>query len=194
MLGKFPMLNWNNDTYRNWLQTNGMSLGVQGASSLLTLGIGAMLLAPETAGTSLALAGTYAIVSGVTGVGSAVAQVYEHSKMPDTLQGDTTGADINVCSNKNGFFFYKHSIKNEFANIIDKYFSMAGYKVNAIKIPNIEGRTNWNFVKTRDCNIEGTLIPEKDLNKLKSMFNAGITFWHNYVTFRDYSQSNNIVT
>lgn len=191
--GKFPLLNWNNDTYRNWLQTNGMSVGVQGASSLLTLGIGSMLLAPETAGTSLALAGAYAIISGVAGIGSAVAQVYDHSKLPDTLSGDTTGIDINTCAGTNTFYYIRHSIKNEFANIIDKYFSVAGYRVNAIKLPNIVGRQNWNYVKTRDCNIEGTLIPEKDLNKLKAMFNTGITFWHNYNTFRDYSQSNPIV-
>lgn len=193
MHGKFPLLNWNNDTYKNWLQLNGVSMGVQGASSLLTLGIGSMLLAPETAGTSLALAGAYAVISGVAGVGSAVAQVYEHSKLPDTLSGDTTGIDINTCSDTNTFYYIRHSIKNEFANIIDKYFSVAGYRVNTIKLPNIVGRQNWNYVKTRDCNIEGTLIPEKDLNKLKAMFNTGITFWHNYTTFRDYSQSNPIV-
>ena len=71
---------------------------------------------------------------------------------------------------------------------------MYGYKVNDVKIPNITGRQNWNFVKLLNPNIEGSEIPEADLNKFKAQLELGITFWHNPATFRDYSQSNNIVT
>ena len=194
--GKFPLLNWDNDTYKNWLQLNGATMGVQtiaggGQTALGLFGLIAGL--GMTGGTGLALAGLGVGLGGIGSMASALATTYEHSKLPNTLSGDTTGIDINTCSDTNTFYYIRHSIKNEFANIIDKYFSVAGYRVNTIKLPNIEGRLNWNYVKTRDCNIEGTLIPEKDLNKLKAMFNTGITFWHNYTTFRDYSQSNPIV-
>ena len=84
------------------------------------------------------------------------------------------------------------SIKAEYAKIIDKYFSMYGYKVNDLKLPNISGRSNWNYVKTIGCNILGD-IPQEDMEKIKSIFNNGVTFWHNPNTFLDYSQSNNIV-
>jgi hypothetical protein len=70
---------------------------------------------------------------------------------------------------------------------------MFGYKVNEVKIPNTEGRTNWNYVKTIDCNFEGD-IPQMYLNKIKEIFNNGITLWHNASTFLDYSQSNTIVS
>ena len=66
-------------------------------------------------------------------------------------------------------------------------------KVNEVKIPNTTGRTNWNYVKTIDCNFEGD-IPQMYLNKIKEIFNNGITLWHNGSTFLDYSQSNNIVS
>ena len=91
---------------------------------------------------------------------------------------------------RNGFSFYKMSIKQEYAKIIDDFFSMFGYKVNEVKIPNVTGRQNWNYVKTIDANILGDL-PQEDMQKLKDIFNSGVTFWHNPNTFLDYSQSNN---
>lgn len=91
---------------------------------------------------------------------------------------------------RNGFSFYKMSIKQEYAKIIDDFFSMFGYKVNEVKIPNVTGRQNWNYVKTIDANILGD-IPQEDMQKLKDIFNSGVTFWHNPNTFLDYSQSNN---
>ena len=84
------------------------------------------------------------------------------------------------------------SIKAEFAKIIDDYFSMFGYKTNEVKIPNLTGRQNWNYVKTIDCNITGNL-PQQDLQEIKDMFDNGLTIWHNTGTFLDYSQNNNIV-
>ena len=84
------------------------------------------------------------------------------------------------------------SIKNEYARIIDRYFSLFGYKVNDVKLPNITGRTNWNYVKTIDCNFSGN-IPQPDLEVIKSMFNNGVTLWHNPATMYNYNNTNNIV-
>lgn len=68
-----------------------------------------------------------------------------------------------------------------------------GYKTNRVKVPNITGRQNWNYVKTIDCNCDGD-IPETDLNIIRTMFNNGVTMWHNPSKIYDYSQSNNIVS
>lgn len=81
------------------------------------------------------------------------------------------------------------NIKQEYAKIIDNFFNMFGYKINEVKIPNITGRPNWNFVKTIDCNITGD-FPQQDIQTLKNMFNNGVTFWHNSNTFLDYAQNN----
>ena len=84
------------------------------------------------------------------------------------------------------------SIKAKQAEILDEYFDQFGYKCNRVKIPNINGRRNWNFVKTIGCYIEAN-IPQDDLQEIKAMFDKGITFWHNPATFADYTQSNDIV-
>jgi hypothetical protein len=69
---------------------------------------------------------------------------------------------------------------------------MFGYKVNRVKVPNITGRRNWNYVKTIGCYIDAD-IPQTDLEQIKEMFDRGITLWHNPATFVDYSQNNDII-
>ena len=69
---------------------------------------------------------------------------------------------------------------------------MFGYATNKMKIPNIIGRENWNYLKTSRINITGN-IPQTDLQEIKSMFDNGVTLWHNPDTFLDYSQSNEIL-
>ena len=84
------------------------------------------------------------------------------------------------------------SIKSEFASIIDKFFTMYGYKVNEVKVPNITGRSNFNYVKTIDNNFDGD-IPQEYLQVIKNMFNNGVTLWHNPANMYNYSVSNSIV-
>ena len=86
--------------------------------------------------------------------------------------------------------YRKYIVENlESSERIDKYFSVYGYKVNKIKVPNINSRSNWNYIKTIGANIHAD-IPQGDLDQIKNMFNTGITFWHTTTHFLDYSQNN----
>lgn len=194
--GKYPTLDWNEAYYSNWLLSNSQNLSNKEAIAIGTtmIGVGGLVAGIMTGGLGLAIAGAGGAISGLSGITNVLGQYEAHENIPNSSHGNTAGGDIMTATNKNLFEFYEYSVKYEFAKKIDDYFSMAGYKVNSLKIPNVTGRLNWNYVKTIDCNIEGTEIPEKDINELKSMFNRGITFWHNYSTFRDYSQANSIVT
>lgn len=186
--GKLPTLNWSDDEYTNWLTQNSVNIGLGIASSGLTIigGIGMM----ATGGGAVAGAG--AVVSGAMSIANELGAVYQHSLQPNSAKGNVNGGDINVCDHKNGFYFYKMSIKQEYARIIDNYFSMFGYKINRVKVPNITGRSNWNYVKTINCNFDGD-IPQTDLNIIRAMFNNGTTLWHNPSTIYNYSNSNGIV-
>ena len=186
--GKFPTLNWSEDEYTNWLTQNSVNLGLGIASAGLTVVGGAGLM--MTGGGSMQ--GASSILSGSMQIANILGQVYQHSLQPNSAKGNVNGGDINTCSGNNGFFFYNVSIKQEYARIIDNYFSMFGYKINRVKLPNITGRLNWNYVKTIDCNFDGD-IPQTDLNIIKQMFNNGVTLWHNPSTMYDYSNNNNII-
>ena len=187
-LGKYPICSYTGDMYTNWLTQNGVNIAISLVSSGLQVAAGGVLSASGAG----ALAGAGQIASGITGIASTLGSIYEHSLIPPHAQGDVNTGDINFVRTGNNFSFYKMNIKAEMVNVIDNFFSMYGYKVNTVKIPNTTGRTNWNYVKTINANIEG-LIPEFYLDEIKNMFNYGVTLWHNPNTFLDYSQTNNIV-
>lgn len=188
--GKLPTCSWYSDSYTNWLTQNAVNIPLDAIRNIGLIG-GGLALAAFTGGTS-ALAGLGAAATGIMGVGESMRTIYEHSLTPNTAKGGVNQGDLNFAENA-PFSYYKMTIKKEYAEIIDKFFSMYGYKVNTVKVPNITGRTNWNYVKTIGANIEG-LIPEFYLNEIKSLFDAGITLWHTTQYFLDYSRSNTIVS
>lgn len=177
--GKLPTCGWTNDAYTNWLTQNAINIPLDIASDIIKTGVG-------VATGNVALAG-----GGLAGIGGTMAEIYQHSLIPTTAKGGVNQGDLNF-ADKLCFSVYKKTIKYEYAKIIDNYFDMFGYKVNDVKIPNITGRQNWNYVKTIDCNFDGD-IPQTDLNIIKAMFNGGVTLWHNPANILNYSLSNNIV-
>ena len=193
-LGKYPIGAFTSDVYTNWLTQNGVNIcgiklnaeekGYVGGA--LMAGLGIFQLASGNP------YGVGALSEGLGQVASTMQESYRHSLTPDVVEGNLNTGDVNFTFGLNNFEFKRISIKNEYARIIDKYFSMYGYKVNDLKLPNVNGRLNWNYVKTIGCNIIGD-IPQEDLQKIKNIFDKGVTFWHNPNTFLDYSQNNTIV-
>lgn len=182
---KYPICGWASDYYTNWLTQNAINIPLTVASTLGSLG-----LAAATGGGSLAATGG-ALLSAGSQIGNLLSEQYKASLVPDQAHGNTNCSDVNVAWNQ-CFTVKCMSIKYEYAKIIDDYFSMYGYKVNELKLPNVTGRRNWNYVKTVGCYIEAD-IPQEDLQSIKEMFNNGVTFWHNTNTFADYSQNNDII-
>ena len=185
---KIPVCAWTTDYYTNWLTQNGVNVGVDvfaGVAGGLAGAIG-----------GAATANPMAMVSGVTSlastIGGTIGKMQQVRTTPWRAQGDINTGDLMYAYTRNSIKFYYMSIRPEYARIIDQYFSAFGYKVNTVKIPNITGRRNWNYVKTIGCYIEAD-IPQDDLQAIKDMFNNGVTFWHNANTFADYTQNNDII-
>ena len=188
---KYPTCSWNNDAYTNWLVQNATNFLVED----IKFGYSQFNNLPSETN-----AQQTANVMNTDFIGNAVGHYLDrmalkksYSFVPTQAKGSINAGDITLSEGAIGFWYYKMSVKYEYAKKIDDFFSMFGYKVNSIKTPNITGRTNWNYVKTVGCNIIGD-IPQGDLQKIKSMFNNGVTLWHNPSTFLDYSQSNTIVS
>jgi hypothetical protein len=196
MAGKFPTLNWSKENFGDWLIYNGnkQTATLHGGTFSTGIGLGLVGASIATGGTALLLAGATMAIAGITAVLNALATYQDHAKVPDSAVGNNLGGDLATANKTNTFYFYSKSIKREYAEIIDRYFSIYGYKVNKVEIPNLNSRVNWNYIKTVDCNLEGTEIPEKDIEELKKMFDKGITLWHNYTAFRDYRYTNPIIT
>lgn len=189
---KAPICAWTTDYYTNWLTQNGVNNETQITNSILGAvgSVGAGFLTGGLAGATIA--GIGATVGIGSTIGNVLAEQHRASTTPPQAQGEANSADLTFTLKRNSISCYFMSVRREIAEIIDKYFSMFGYKVNIVKIPNITGRRNWNYVKTIGCNITGD-IPQTSLAEIRGFFDSGITIWHNPATFRDYSQENNII-
>ena len=189
-LGKFPSLNWNTDVYTNWLTQNGLNVGLSVASGIGQIVAGGAIAA-ASGGLGLAVGGS-SIVGGVSTITNTLAQIHEQSFAPPQSQGNINNGDVITAWNRNDFHFYDMTIKSQYAEILDGYFDMFGYKVNIVKVPNKEHRERYWYTKTIDVNIDGA-IPNNDMQKIKDCYNNGITFWRNANEIQDYSLSNGIV-
>lgn len=192
-LGKFPICNYSVDMYTNWLSQNSINV----AGRTITTDQLNMATTYQSGFNSIVDSLTSGSVGGfinnVFGTGVSIAQNLiqqkQHSLIPPSVNGNINNGDVMTASNKNNFKFYFMSVKREFAEKIDSYFSIYGYAINQYKIPELYSRNNWNYIKTNGLNIIGD-IPQGDMQEIKSLFNNGITLWHNPSTFLDYSQSN----
>lgn len=178
--GKYPIGSWNCDSYTNWLTQNAVNVDVGVIGAAASLGIG------------LASGNPIAIVGGITNVARTIGEMKSHEMTPNQSKGNINSGDCTYAHRNLLFQVNKKSIRSEYARIIDDFFTMYGYKVNIVKVPNITGRSNWNYVKLINPNIEG-YIPQEDLQEIKRMFSNGITIWHKPAYFLDYSQNNTIV-
>ena len=181
--GKFPTLSWSQDEYTNWLTQNAVNIGVGITTDIIGLA-------------SSVISGNVPIgVSSSLSLANKIGQFYQHSLVPQTSKGNTNGGDINVSSDKNTFIFYKMSIRQEYARIIDDYFTRFGYKINRLKIPNITGRTYWNYVEIGDSEDIGYGdVPSNYMEIINTACRRGVTIWHNHANIGNYSLSNTIVT
>lgn len=195
---KYPVCSWKSDSYTNWLTQNSINMThqwnqtlIQGGWTALSAGVAA---GGATANPLIGLGTTAALYAGDL-IGTALQQHREKSQAnlsADQVNGNASAGDFVWSKYRSPFTYMPMSIKPEVARCIDEFFSQFGYKCNRVKVPNITGRRNWNYVKTVGCYIAGN-VPQEDMAEIKAMFDKGITLWHNPATFADYSQNNDII-
>lgn len=160
---------WTGNVYANWFAQNGMQLALK---TLASVGI-------NTASGNIIGAGSAII--------NAASSAYSSQFIP-TPSHNTLDANACYSLGRLKFYWYQKSITSEIASKIDDFFDVFGYATNEYKVPNMEGRESWNYVKTRDVIISGS-VPVDSMDAIKSMFNNGIRFWHGDFV-GDYSRSN----
>lgn len=212
-LNGYPQLSSRVDVYNSWLAENSGIINVQtnqnyanaqldiiGNSVGLFSGLGSML------GTAVGGGGTETAGPAGGMIGSAIslkktainydsyiaqlnAQKERQALLPDNVTLGGSNATLLGYELFNDNIFTRYSIKYQFAKRIDDYFSMYGYQTNELKIPNINNRPKWNYVKTAGINLLGD-IPQEDLQMIKDIYDNGVTLWHDTAHFLDYSQNN----
>lgn len=212
--GRLPQVSWLSDFYLNWEAKNGKNVAIQTGLQAAGMALGVLnplgtQAATHATGVDTAVQRGYfpdeiqmsvnaggplgSVINFASSVANTQNTIRQAKMVPAQAKGNSSSATL---SYSNGmltrFTARKMSVRAEYARAIDTYFSMFGYKVNTVKVPNFTGRANWNYVKTIGFNCVGD-VPERDLQEYKNIFNNGVTLWHNPTTFMDYTQNNNIV-
>lgn len=208
-LNGYPQLSSRVDVYNSWLAENSGIINVQTnqqySNSMLDVYQGTGNLIGQITG--LATSGGNGAIGGLTGVANTAwqmektainydyyiknlnAQKERQALLPDNVTLGGSNATLLGYELFNDNIFTRYTIKYQFAKRIDDYFSMYGYQTNELKIPNLNNRPKWNYVKTAGINLLGD-IPQEDLQMIKDIYDNGVTLWHDTAHFLDYSQSN----
>ena len=203
----FPLCSWTYDSFKAWLSQNAGTLAAGAvaltaqwasviANPIANLASGATDLTgyagQHTGENALPVNGPSKGLIGAT-LG-AVGQLYDHSRRPPQAKGNGN-TSLTYQSGILSFSFYRKRIKQEYAEIIDAYLDMYGYKVNMVGVPNRNARPCYTFIKTIGCAVDG-LLPADDAKAIQAIFDKGIRFWKPQATFGVYSPlvNNNEVT
>ena len=164
-LQNYPLCSWQFTPWENWIAQNAVNVAS-------TVGAGVIGTAA-----GIATANPLMITGGIAAVMSQVQQIARQTAEPEQSRGNTNGSTLAISGGVQTFEFAQMQITAEYARVIDEFFSMFGYKVNRVKVPNTTNRDVWNYVLTNDCIITGA-IPFDDKQRLQRVFNDGVTIWH----------------
>lgn len=120
----------------------------------------------------------------LSGTLAALGALYDHSRRPPQSHG-ANNANLIYQAGQMTFAWYYKQIKKEYAEIIDKFFDMYGYKTNRVGTPNLMARPRYSYVKTIGCSIDG-MIPGDMKAAIEGIFDKGIRFWMPYASFGNY--------
>ena len=194
----YPQCSWATDIYNSYIAQNGqtqsLKLMYNSIAGIIKIFSGLAL----TSGTGGAggIAGVGLISGGASQIlGSGVETISQQKtaeNSPDNFNGTLTGNEL-IPSGKFGYSFSRYCVDMITARKIDSYFTRYGYATNEYKTPNLTGRENFNYVKTKNCRVTGN-IPQESARRLETMFNNGVTLWHNTnADLFDYTMGNAII-
>lgn len=188
-LGKLPTFEWSKDSYINWLTQNAVNNEINLINSFINS-------ASQVAGGN--------ITGGITSISSQIMNsykaFYEAKLLPNKVAGTNTG-DVSFSNAETNYIIQRLRPKNEYLRQIDDFFSRFGYKINELKVPNISGRANWNYVEIgegENCayasgNNQNGQVPQRDLDIINSQLREGLTIWGNPENIGNFNLSNGIV-
>lgn len=179
---EFMQLPWNYDGFKNWFAQNSNKRNWQyvkrGFSIVSNIAKGA--------------AGVPGLINDVMSVGDSVAEMADMRNLPEETRGTIQGNSL-MYSGGAGCYVRCECSRTEYITMVDDYFTRYGYLVNETKKPNLRNRKSFDYVQTQGMNLTGG-IPQNDLDELNSIFDRGITIWHNPNTVGDYNVSNETIS
>lgn len=205
-LAKYPTCAWSSDAWINWLTQNAVNesvrvaTGIFGAGSKYQSNISSIQThnqQVQASGKGTEQSSLMADINlgvNIAGeIGSIIGNFYAGALLPNIEGGSNTG-DVIFGAEKNTFTIRKMRAKTEYLRVIDDYFTRFGYQINRVKVPNITGRTYWNYVEIGPSEDIGYGdVPTTYMEVINNACRKGVTIWHNHANVGNYNLNNTIV-
>ena len=180
----YPMCSWNMDAWKAWVAQNKIPAVISGVGAAAQIGIN------YAKKSNSSYAGYDAAKSGISYAVGLLSEMYHASNTTaDIVKGVLNNGGANVANKKQQFYWGRCSINAKQAQIVDDFFTLYGYAINRVKVPDRHGRPHWNYVKTSGCTIHGS-IPADAEKVICSVYDKGVTFWRNGEEIGNYSLDN----
>lgn len=188
------------DSYQAWLaQTNSSRKHkvISAASSGIVSGVASGAAMGSAAAGVGAIPGALigGVIGGVSGALGAQVQneqaAVEAAEQKNHAVGGSNGT-LEVIDRKYGITGKKMTLCRTDAKIIDDYFTMFGYAVNAVKTPQIRTRPHWNYIKTCGLNMAAQNVPADYVRKIKAIHDQGVTYWKVHDEIGNYALNNTV--
>lgn len=166
----YPQCAYKLSAFTEWLNTSATRDTLNTLSSVISATSSGVTFNSKTIGSTIEKSNT---LSGVT---SGLANAFQATSMPKFNGGSNGNITVGYANNQKDFRFYRRCVKKEQAKMIDDYFTMYGYAIREVKIPNINARPHFTYTKTNGCTILGSM-PQNDIAKIQGIFDNGVTFW-----------------
>ena len=199
-LNNFPLCSWNMDSYQAWIAQNALPIATTLIGTAIGAGVGSF--SAGSIGTAVTLASPIGpakfrdnpadpIVkqSAITDITSLLTQNYKASIAADIMKGSFNNGSVNCANSKQDFWCGRMSVSQQYAQMIDDFFTRYGYAIHRIDTPNVSSRPHWNYIKTVGCTATGS-VPADDMKRICQIHDNGITYWKNGNEIGNYSLDN----
>lgn len=115
----------------------------------------------------------------------------EAADMKNKAAGGGNGT-LEIVDDKYGLTFKSMGLNPSDAKIVDDYFTLFGYAINAIKTPAIRTRPHWNYIKTCGLNMAAQNVPADYVRKIKAIHDQGVTYWKVHDEIGNYALDNTV--
>lgn len=170
--------------------------GINKALSLIGAGAGVASGATQIA------SGGMGIITGAGAIGQSLVSAIDSLGTKEQHFGNN-GDLLRITGTRPQLRWYELNPSVSECQSIDNFFDMYGYTIHKHQNPlkyiytrengaynrNKPLRRYWQYIKTDSVNMKCN-APADYENKLKSIFNSGVTIWNDYSEFGDYSNSN----
>lgn len=194
-LAKYPVCAWSSDAFTNWLTQNAVNIATDVAFGIVGAGSNSMSK-NQNVDTGKAGGQATGVALGLNvakTIANEIGQFYTASLLPN-IQGGQPVGDINFLSKRNTFTFRFMRSKAEYLKIIDDYFTRFGYAIKSLEMPNITGRTYWNYVEIGEQEEIGYGdVPHNFMDIINNACRKGVTIWHNHENIGNWDLNNEII-